>query len=227
MLCIPRLSLTCKRFGFTFLRSPAGRCLCGALPIAGARAPSPPPPPIPPSLPLPPACHSAPISPIPTSPPPCHSRAHTQRVWQAGFRRLPTPAARRLAGSPPLPAGSPARRLPFCLLWHGLLTFGAAVPEITARAQLGQVSGLESRSRRPNRGQKRGGERALSSSAGDSSQPEGGEGWGKEAFRPPLYEAFAETRISTFTALLPVQRALLRNGVLKNQQNTKKDFARS
>lgn len=112
MLCIPRLSLTCKRFGFTFLRSPAGRCLCGALPIAGARAPSPPPPPIPPSLPLPPACHSAPISPIPTSPPPCHSRAHTQRVWQAGFRRLPTPAARRLAGSPPLPAGSPARRLP-------------------------------------------------------------------------------------------------------------------
>lgn len=189
------------------------------------------PPPLLPPQSLPPSLSPRPATPPPSPPSPPlllpatvgHTRSAFGRRDFADFPPRPPAALPGALRSPPAARHGAFQKL----LWHGLLTFGAAVPEITARAQLGQVSGLESRSRRPNRGQKRGGERALSSSAGDSSQPEGGEGWGKEAFRPPLYEAFAETRISTFTALLPVQRALLRNGVLKNQQNTKKDFARS
>lgn len=52
MLCILRLSLTREWFGFTFLWSPAGRCLCGALPIAGTRPPS-----LSPNVPLHPHLH--------------------------------------------------------------------------------------------------------------------------------------------------------------------------
>lgn len=101
MLCILRLSLTREWFGFTFLWSPAGRCLCGALPIAGTRPPS-----LSPNVPLHPHLHH--LSSLP------HTHTQTQRSWQAGSRCLPAagrpPAAPRCRAPPAAPRlpGSPA-----------------------------------------------------------------------------------------------------------------------
>lgn len=106
MLCILRLSLTSKWFGFTFLWSPAGRCLRGALPIAGTLPPSPPL-----SLHLPPSLPSSQAAtPPPSAPsPPLLTYTHIHRGWLAGFHGLPAPAARpRLREPPARPPGTGA-----------------------------------------------------------------------------------------------------------------------
>lgn len=83
------------------------------------------PPSLPLSLPLPQACHSAPISPIPTSPL-CQAQpqTRTQRLWQARFHRLPTAASRQ----PPVPAGAPCPRQQLPVPTRPLVPAGAPYP---------------------------------------------------------------------------------------------------
>lgn len=108
MLCILRLSLTSKWFGFTFLWSPAGRCLRGALPIAGTRPPLP----LYPSTSLPPilpGCHSTPICPSPALLTLSHTHnthTHKRRGLAGTISRAPS------LGCPPTAEG--AARPPRC-----------------------------------------------------------------------------------------------------------------
>lgn len=219
MLCILRLSLTSKWFGFTFLWSPAGRCLRGALPIAGTQPPlllypsTSLPPILPPILP---SCHSTPMCPIPAS---LLSLSHThthmltnreRTGWQdfmAFQPRLPAhawgslpPAALPGTGaSGPASSATRSRRKSGQGTWSPLVPTQAPswapAPPTDPRAIAGPLGRIFRRGCRAQR-------------AGEM---------GKAAIHPLLEEGSPGAPIWKLTALLTAQGAWRRKGILTNK----------